>query len=391
MPYPPKDGGSYVTLNFAKALADLGCDITILAMNTYKRRFDIDKIPDELKKRIKFFSVDVDTKIKPIPFILNLIQREAYHIWRYGASKEFKEILVELLKNKSWDIVQLEGLYLSPYLETVRRYSSAKIVMRAHNVEYEIFERYADYEKSFLKKIWLKNQAKRLKRYELERLHLYDAIIFITERDAKILKVDSIPTSVIPAGVEIESDEPDFTQVEFPSLFYIGALDWFPNQQGLEWFFENVWDEIIKSMPSLKFYIAGRNPQMWNYLKGKKLKNVEVVGEVESSKEFIRSKAVMIVPLLAGSGIRVKILEAMSLGKAIISTSIGAEGIDYKNGENILIADTKEEFVAQILKCVSDFEFCKRVGSNAFKLAKEKYEVRELTRKLLDFYSKLKI
>lgn len=390
MPYPPKDGGSIGVLNFVKALADLGCDITILAMNTYKRRFDVDKIPDELKKKIKFLSVDVDTKIKPIPFILNLFQREAYHIWRYGSSKEFKKVLIELLKNESWDIIRLEGLYLSPYVETIRKYSPAKVTMRAHNVEYEILERYAEYEKSLFKKIWLKNQAKRLKRYELERLHLYDAIIPVTERDAEILKVDGVPTIVIPAGIEIEGDEPDFTKVEFPSLFYIGALDWFPNQQGLEWFFENVWDEVVNNMPSLKLYIAGRNPHMWNYLKGKKLKNVEVVGEVESSKEFIKSKAIMIVPLLSGSGIRVKILEAMSLGKAIISTSIGAEGIDYKNGEDILIADTKEEFVRQILRCASDFEFCKKIGENAFKLAKEKYEIKKLTRKLLDFYLKLK-
>ncbi len=391
MPYPPKDGGSFVTLNFAKALADFGCDITILAMNTYKRRFDIDRIPDELKKKIKFFSVDVDTKIKTAPFILNLMQRESYHIWRYGTSKEFKEALIELLKNENWDIVQLEGLYLSPYVETIRRYSNAKIVMRAHNVEYEILERYAEYEKSFLKKIWLKNQAKRLKHYELERLRLYDAIISVTEKDAEILKVEDVPTLVIPAGIEIENDEPDFSETEFPSLFYIGALDWFPNQQGLEWFFENVWNEVIKNMPGLKLYIAGRNPQMWKYLKGKRLKNVEIVGEVESSREFIKSKAIMIVPLLAGSGIRVKIIEAMSLGKAIISTSVGAEGIDYKNGENILISDTKGKFVEEILKCANDFGFCKRIGENAFKLVKERYEIEKLARKLLDFYSKLKI
>ncbi len=196
---------------------------------------------------------------------------------------------------------------------------------------------------------------------------------------------------MIPAGVEIENDRPDFSKVEFPSLFYIGALDWFPNQQGLEWFFENVWDEVIKNMPGLKLYIAGRNPQMWKYLKGKRLKNVEIVGEVESSREFIKSKAIMIVPLLAGSGIRVKILEAMSLGRAIISTSVGAEGIDYKDGENILIADTKEEFLKQILKCANDFEYSKKIGENAFKLVKEKYEIGMLARKLFEFYLKLKV
>lgn len=391
MPYPPRDGGSFVILNFARALAKLGCDITILAMNTYKRRFDIDKIPDELKQEMKFFSIDVDTKIKPIPFILNLAQRKSYHIWRYGASREFKRILIELLKKENYDIVQLEGLYLSPYVETIKKFSGAKVIMRAHNVEYEILERYAEFEKSFFKRTWLKEQAKRLKRYELERLRLYDAIIPITERDAEILKVEGVSTIVVPAGIEFVDSEPDFSNVDFPSLFYIGALDWFPNQQGLEWFFETVWEEVVKKAPGLKLYVAGRNLHMWSYLKFKKPKNVDIVGEVESSKEFMKSKAIMIVPLLAGSGMRVKVLEAMSLGKVVISTSVGAEGIDYRTGENILIADSKEEFIEQILRCVSDFEFCKSIGEKAFELVKSKYEIGNLARKLFDFYSKLKI
>ncbi len=389
MPYPPHDGGSFVILNFANALAELGCEITILAMNTYKRKFNVDQIPDELRRKIRFFAVDVDTKIKPIPFLLNLFQKNSYHVWRYGSSVKFKKILTDLLTRENFDIVQLEGLYLSPYVETIRKYSQAKVVMRAHNVEYEIFERYAEFESSFIKKIWLKEQARRLKRYEIERLNLYDAIVPITEKDAEVFKITNLLLIVIPAGVEIKEDL-NFDNVEFPSLFYIGALDWFPNQQGLEWFFENVWDEVIKNAPNLKLYLAGRNPHLWKYLNKKQLRNVEIVGEVENSSAFMKTKAIMVVPLFAGSGIRVKILEAMSLGKVVITTSIGAQGINYKNGENILIANTKNEFVSCILKCVNDFNFCVSIGKSAYALIKENYEIMNFAKKFLEIYLKLK-
>ncbi len=390
MPYPPKDGGSYVTLSFAKALVELGCKVTLLAMNTYKRSFNVDDIPVELRQKINFHSANVDTKIKPFPFFINLFQKEAYHIWRYGSSKDFAEKLVNLLRSENFDIVQLEGLYLSPYVELIRKHSNAKIVMRAHNVEYEILERYAEFEKSILKRYWLKLQAKRLKSYELGRIHLYDAIIPITERDAQILRADGIPSIVIPAGFEIENSEGiDFENVEFPSLFYIGALDWFPNQQGLEWFLKNVWGKINRRFPDLKFYIAGRNSDKWEFLRKNKFPNVEVVGEVENSKEFMKTKAIMVVPLFAGSGIRVKIIEAMSLGKVVISTTIGAEGIKYKDGENILIADSDDEFVEKISLCVESKNYCFEIGRKAVALVNENYNIGTLVGLLKEFYESI--
>jgi glycosyltransferase involved in cell wall biosynthesis len=120
------------------------------------------------------------------------------------------------------------------------------------------------------------------------------------------------------------------------------------------------------------------------------LKNVITLGEVDDAYEFMKSKSIMIVPLFAGSGIRVKIIEAMALGKVVISTRIGAEGIDYIDGENILIADTKEEFIEKILKCVGDFELCSKIGGEARKLAIEKYDVNKKVRKLIEFYERIR-
>ncbi len=389
MPYPPRDGGSIVTLNYAKAFAKLGHDVTILAMQTYKRKFNIDDIPGNLKEMITFYSEYVDTKIKPIPFIVNLFSKKSYHIWKYGSSKNFAKKLIEILQSENFDIVQLEGLYLDPYLELIRKYSNAKVVMRAHNVEHEIIARYAEFERSLLKKIWLTVQARRLKRYEMNRLKLYDALVPISNKDAEKLSQSGVPLLVSDGVIDIDERKCETSNVEFPSLFYIGALDWFPNQQGLEWFFENVWSDVISKKPNLKFYLAGRNPNAWDYIKKRKLKNVEILGEVEDAYDFMASKSIMVVPLFAGSGIRVKIIEAMALGKVVISTSVGAEGIECEDGKNILLSDTKEKFIEKILKCVEDFEFCKKIGEEAQKLAKVKYDVKEKAKRLIEFYEGL--
>jgi len=390
MPYPPRDGGSVVTLNYAKAFAKLGHDVTILAMQTYKRKFNIENIPNDLKKAITFYAEYVDTKIKPIPFVVNLFSKKSYHIWRYGSSRKFAKKLIEILKSKKFDIVQLEGLYLDPYLELIRKHSNAKVVMRAHNVEHEILEKYAKFERSLLKRVWLEIQAKRLKKYEMNRLKLYDAIVPISNKDAEKLSRVRIPLFVSDGVIDLDDKGVDISSIEFPSLFYIGALDWFPNQQGLEWFFENVWDEIILKKPDLKFYLAGRNPDAWDFIKRKKLKNVITFGEVDDAYEFMKSKSIMIVPLFAGSGIRVKIIEAMALGKVVISTSIGAEGIECEDGENILIANTKEEFVERILRCVDNFELCKNIGEKASKFARKRYNVGEKAEELIEFYEAIK-
>jgi len=390
MPYPPKDGGSIVTLNYAKELSRLGCSVTILAMNTYKRRFKIEGIPTELRNMIKFYAVDVDTKIKPLYLLVNLFQKKSYHIWRYGSSDKFKEKLIDLLKNNKFDIVQLEGLYLAPYLSVIRENSKAKVVLRAHNIEYEILERYAEWEKSLLKKLWLKIQARRLKKYELGVLNSFDAIVAITDRDAKIFKESGcrIPIHVAPAGIEIENYNPG-KDGESDSLFFIGALDWFPNQQGLEWFLKNVWSKVHEKFPDLKFYIAGRNPHLWKFSrKISKFPNVELVGEVEDARGFMKSHKIMVVPVFAGSGIRVTIIEAMALGKIIITTGIGIEGIEYEGLDNVMLANTENEFIEKISLCVKRIKIEKsyRFGTSE---GMQKYDINRLSVELLKFYKEL--
>jgi glycosyltransferase involved in cell wall biosynthesis len=388
LPYPAKDGGSIATLNLAKSLAMLGHEVTLLAMNTSKHFTDPAAIPRELKAVISFICIPVDTDIK----IRRLIRNFFFSKWPYNAerfiSKEFEQALVNLLDKEKFDIIQFEGLYLAPYLDTIRSYSKAKVVMRAHNIEHEIWERTIT-QQAGIRKFYLHHLACRIRRMELQYLNHYDAIVPITSRDEeKLRKLGCrLPGHVLPMGIDAVDLVPDTNRLEFPSLFHIGALDWMPNQEGLLWFFENVWGRILQKHPDLKFYLAGRNaPQKFISLP---YPNIQFMGEVDDAYQFITSKAVMIVPVFSGSGMRVKIVEGMALGKAIVTTSIGTEGIGTTHGENIFIADNPEDFASNVCALVENRELCMFTGRKARKFISENYDNHAITSSLAAFYENL--
>jgi len=353
-PWPAKDGGAIAVFNLVKSFSSLGCEVTVLAMNTSKHKFDLSHLPEEVKRMADFHAVDVDNEIRRSAALISLLQNKSYHIERF-ISSVFNEKLIKLLHEKEFDLIQMEGLHLSPYTETIRAFSEAMIVMRAHNVEHEIWKMIAKNEKKFIKRFYLNVLAKQLRNYELSRLNKYDLMVPISEPDAEKLKSFGceLPIHVCHASYDESSLTPDKSKIEFPSLFFIGSLDWMPNQEGLSWFLKNVWNKIHPQFPDLKFHIAGRNTSEFEIPVVNK-ENIIVAGEVADAYAFMNSKAIMVVPLFSGSGMRVKIIEGMALGKTIISTSLGAAGIPCKDGQNILIADTPEAFSEKIIKCINE-------------------------------------
>jgi len=387
-PFPPKDGGSVAMNILTSGLIESGNNVKVLAINTPKHFIKDEDIDSNYRNKTNYESVFIDTSIKPIDAFLNLFSSQSYNIVRFY-SKDCENKIIELLKKQTFDIIHLETLWVAPYVDTIRKYSKAKIVLRSQNVEYAIWERLASTTTNILKKQYLKLLSKRLKKYEISMLNKYDAIASITAIDAQQFKNDGckLPIIHVPFGIDLEKYTINNSSTEFPSIFHLGAMDWMPNAAGIKWILDSVWMKVQDTNPELKLYLAGRNMPQW--LLDFKMKNVIIKGEVADAQAFINSKSIMLVPLSSGGGMRVKIIEGMALGKTIISTAIGAEGIDYENEKNILIANTEQEFINAINKCVSDKNFSDTISKNARLLVEQKYDNKKICNQLSDFYKTL--
>lgn len=388
VPFPPKDGGSIAMDILTQGLIKAGNKVDVLAINTSKHFTDINNVDENYKKITNYQLVFIDTEVKPLDAFLNLFTSKSYNVIRFY-SKSFENVLIECLQKNVYDIIQLETLWVAPYLPTIRKYSKAKVVLRSQNIEFMIWERLAIDTKNPLKKRYLKLLAKRLKTYEYKVLNSFDAILTITEIDSKNYKKMgcTIPIHHVPFGIDLENYKIDQSELIKPSVFHIGAMDWRPNADGINWFLKSIWLKVVEQNKTTKLFLAGRNMPEW--LLNFKMENVVIEGEVANSHQFINSKSIMIVPLNSGGGMRVKIIEGMAFGKTIISTAIGAEGIDYTNNTDLIIANTVQEFVDAILKCINNQDFADLLGENARKLTETKYDNQLICSKLTDFYSNL--
>ncbi len=388
-PYPPKEGGPIAMNAVIEGLCKAGHDVKVLAINSNKYSISPEEIPDDYRAKTKIETVFIDLSIRPCQAFIHLFSGKSYHVERF-ISKNLEQKLTEILRKDRYDIVQLETLYMSPYVDLIRKYSNAGIVLRSHNIEHLIWERVASITRNPLKKRYLKHLAKTLKKYELGMLNRYDGIATITKKDGETLRTlgCTVPIIDIPFGIDLSGfKENPGTEPEFPSLFHLGSMNWMPNQEGIRWFLDEVWPQVHQSFPDLKFYVAGRNMPSW--LVQAKIPNVIVTGEVDDAFAFMYSKAVEIVPLFSGSGIRIKIIEGMIAGKAVISTTIGAEGINVENGKNILIADTPQDFADAVKSVVADEALCRSLGENARKLIEREHDNQKLIARLEKFYHEI--
>lgn len=386
VPFPPKDGGSIATLAMINSFARAGHETTVLAMNTRKHHITPFEIPEEITSRTIIHLVEVPAKISFIGAMKNfLFSTFPYNAERF-IDQKYKDKLELLLTNHEYDIIQLEGLYLIPYIPIIRKSSKSKIVYRSHNIEHEIWERIASNAKG-IKKLYLKNLSNRLLAFEKSAIDQYDLLVPITGRDENQLNLlgNSKPSLAIPAGVDLSAKESVPIDFEM-NLFSIGALDWAPNQEGLIWFLEKCFPSIIEKFPDVRFKIAGRNAPGW-IVEKLSHSQIDYLGEIDDATVFIRQNGIMVVPLLSGSGMRVKIIEGMSNSKPIVTTPVGCEGINCENGKHIFIADNPEEFSKYIISLLEDKELMLKIGKKASEFVFLNYDNQILNEKLVAFYN----
>ncbi|MFW5821654.1 MAG: glycosyltransferase family 4 protein, partial [Bacteroidota bacterium] len=356
--------------------------------NTSKHSFDVTNILGALKKKINFYSVNIDTGIRPLKAFLNLIfSKEPYNATRFY-SRRYEKKLIEILGSIHPHVVQIEGPYLGYYIPAIRKYSTATISLRAHNVENEIWQRKAINSQNPFRKFYFGLLSTRIKNFEKRILDEADLMAAISERDRNQLRqLKETKSITVPTGLN-SYRYPTPENPEFPTLFYIGALDWMPNQEGITWFIENVFLKIQEEKPEIKLHVAGRNAPHWLKHKLQNYSKFGVIfhGEVDNAYEFMNRYAIFVSPLFTGSGIRIKILEGMMMQRVIIATSIAAEGIPVSDRKNIFIADNPGEMIDIIAEITRDKEKYNSIAKNSRAFVMENFNNLAICKRLIEFY-----
>ncbi|HBB92612.1 MAG TPA: hypothetical protein DC042_13090 [Bacteroidales bacterium] len=383
VPYPPRDGGAIASLSLATGLARAGHEVVVLAMNTTKHRTVGET------QSINLISVPVDTRIRWFPALMNLLfSRLPYNAVRFR-SREYAAALRRLLEKEKFDFVLLENLYTFLYLDILESFQGTRIIMRSHNIEHEIWLRTAKATPG-LKGMYLKILGSRIRRFELKQINRYSAVVPISEHDGAQLTAfgNHKPMFILPTGIELSSKELK-PQPGIGSLVgHLGALDWLPNQNGIRWFLQEVWPIVKKSIPKAEFHLAGRNSPK-DFAAEMQAMGAFFHGEIEDAQSFTAGLSVMVIPLFSGSGMRIKMLDYLSEGKAVVSTTIGAEGVCLTPGTESLVADRPVDFAAAVITLLRSPGLRKEMGEKAIELVRNNYSNDLLIKRFVDFLTRL--
>lgn len=384
-PLPALDGGCKAMHALTEGFLDNDISVKILTIATQKHPYQPKLFPTAYIEQTNIKHAFIDTAIKKKSALANLFSNKSYNISRFY-NKNFEELIASTLRNEKFDVVLLESLYTTPYIAAIRKNSNAKIIYRSHNIEFEIWQRTGNQENNTIKKKYLHFLAKRLKKYEQSILNLVDAIAAITKKDEEQLLALGCkkPITTVPFGINLHN----YQLKEIPQekkLFHIGSMDWTPNQEAIKWFLNEVWSAIITKEPTATFYLAGKNMPNEIIKLAASMQGIINEGKVENANDFIRNNNIMIVPLFSGSGMRIKIIEAMAMGKLVIGTSIAFEGIAVQHNKNGIIANTTNEFKEAILMCLQHPEVVTSIGQKARKTIEEQYDNTVIVKQLINF------
>ena len=359
VPYPSQDGSSIAMARLLENILALQTfEITYGALNTKKHFKDPKDFPAPIAQAINLEVFNVNTSPSISSALNNLcFSRAPYHSIRF-----FVRPMIDWLRgfeDNQFDFVLLEGAFMGDYLNEVQRVGR-HCTLRAHNLEHRIWQRTSEAGINPLKNWYLTLQSKRLRKFEIGLVANVDTVWSISEEDKKWFEKINPKTTTIAVSIVEQELLSNLTPL---TCFHLGALDWEPNLQGLDWFLTSVWPRVLKKIPNATFHIAGNNPPQ--RLQSEQSKNYTVHGRVPDAEEFAKSHGVAVVPLLAGSGIRIKMIMNASWAIPMVSTRIGAEGLFNESNRGVLLADSAEEFASALIELLTSPKNAATLGMQA--------------------------
>ena len=383
--FPLIDGGCVAMHEFLKCLLNAGYNVKNLSISTPKHPFDINKYPSKFSSIIQPEDYFINTKISVINATKSLFINSSYNIDRFY-SIEFEKIIIDYINKNECEIVIFESIYFAHYVERIKKKCKVKALLRSHNVEHEIWEKLASNESNPLKKIYLNKLAKNLKKVELSTLPRFDGVLCISKSDKNKFKtyLPNINYATIPITIEQSQINSNYSIQRF---FHIGSMNWKPNIESVNWLINDIFPKIRTLLPNAELVIAGSN--MPKNIISNPANGIKVLGFIEDVSNFMASNGIMIVPLKSGSGVRVKLLEGLSIGAPIITTTQGSEGIESSLNDLInktmIIENEIDKIVSSAANLFQNEELRKEIGQNGQKLIESKYQIEPVTKKIIEF------
>ena len=385
VPFPPNDGGRIRILNILKQISAKN-RISLLALETtptdgegiaYLRDLGIDAHLVQQAPNLP--------PLRPKTVLRALINRQPITVARYYFPA-FKQKLHSLLSHNTYDLIGHEYLHTAPY----RVKTDLPTLLTAHNVDSHIWYRLYQQTDNPLRKFMFWTQKRLFDRYERRILPTFDAIACTSKTDRAILEniCPNGTIEVIPNGVDIELYQPNHALEEETSLVFTGSMDWYPNEDAVIYFADEILPLIKERRADAKFYIVGQHPTN-RVRKLAERPGIIVTGRVEDPKPYIARATVYVVPLRIGSGTRLKILEALAMEKAVVSTTVGEEGLNLINGEEIIIADEPTRFADAAVQLIGDKQMRRQLGEKGWKHVEADYDWRRIGEKLHQLYESI--
>ncbi len=373
LPYPPDDGGKIGIFNLTKYLSLRGQEIVLLPIIS-TRTEETSKNIEGLRKWCEVRAVYQNTETNFWGLFFNLFFKIPYTISKYHSSK-VKGAIKKILSKGKFDLVHIDSLHMAYYGEFIKHEFKLPIVLREHNVQTTIMERYYQQQENPLIKLYAYLQYRKTRRYEAKICEIFDRCLMITREDKKrILAMNpSVKTCIIPAGVDTSYFHPLKIEEESWSLIFVGDLRWLPNVDGIMWFYNRVWPGIKKAFSQVKLYVIGGQPPEKIRKLAKRDQNIIVTGFVRDVRPYVARCPVYIVPLRIGGGMRLKILEAMAMERPVVATSVGAEGIMITDRENIIIADSEADFAGGVMELLKEKNLRRRIAQGGKRLIEQRY------------------
>ncbi len=394
LPYPPQQGTSLRNFHIIRGLAE-GHDVNLLTFLEEGQSIDSETIEplQTLCREIQTVPVPMRTMGKRLQQLLtSMLPDMAHRLY----SAEFELALQRLLTQMAFDVVQVEGVELARYMKTIMRHSPAsKIVFDDHNAETELqyrnFLTDAQNPKRWVAAVYSWIQVGRLRRFERWACETAVAVVAVSETDKvhlqKLISNKNTPVYSIPNSIDVEAYQSAEDGIAF-DLVFSGKMDYRPNVDAVLWFAEEIWPRICEKRPSTTWAIVGQKPHpRLDVLRGNP--GISLTGWVESVRPYLASASVFIMPFRVGSGTRLKLIEAMAAGKAIVSTSVGAEGFPVENGQELVLADEVEGWITAVLQLLNHPNERQKLGQTA-RIFAHRYDWREVVPHFEEVYDQIR-